>query len=135
MSDFKKEWKPNDIYNFNVELNRIENYNKYVENWLKTYYGVEGSLNHKIDWTINDIVDLKDINRIKNNINNLLNILGSNASLTIVNQINQAWTSEKANEIENALREFISILGSLQFNNNITGLTISGQTLKLNMGV
>lgn len=135
MSDFKKKWKPNDIYNFNVELNRIEFYNKYVENWLKTYYGVEGSLIHKIDWTINDIVDLKDINRIKNNINNLLNILGSSTSLTIVNQINQAWTSEKANEIENALREFISILGVLQFRDNITGLTISGQNLKLNMGV
>ena len=135
MSDFKKEWKPNDIYNFNVELNRIENYNKYVENWLKTYYGVEGSLNHKIDWTINDIVDLKDINRIKSNINKLLDALGSNMSLTIINQTNQVWTSEKANEIERTLREFISILGSLQFNNNITGLTISGQNLKLNMGV
>lgn len=135
MSDFKKEWKPNDIYNFNVELNRIENYNKYVENWLKTYYGVNKRLTNKIDWTINDIVDLKDINRIKSNINKLLDALGSNMSLTIINQTNQVWTSEKANEIERTLREFISILGSLQFNNNITGLTISGQTLKLNMGV
>lgn len=134
MSNFKKEWKSNDIYNFNIELNRIENYNKYVENWLNTYYGFSTNLTHNVNWTVNDIVDINDINRIKSNINILLEQLNESERLPINTQVNQVWTSQQANEIEETMRIYIEVLGNLQFNNNITGLTITGNDLRMNMG-
>ena len=68
-----RNWNKNDIYNFNIEFNRIEEYNKYIELWLKNYYGFSfETLVHKTDWTIEDIVDLNDFNRVKRNINVLL---------------------------------------------------------------
>lgn len=134
MSNFKKEWKSNDIYNFNIELNRIENYNKYVENWLNTYYGFSTNLTHNVNWTVNDIVDVNDINRIKSNINILLEQLNESDRLPINTQVNQVWTSKQANEIEETMRIYIEVLGNLQFNNNITGLTITGNDLRMNMG-
>lgn len=134
MSNFKKEWKSNDIYNFNIELNRIENYNKYVENWLNTYYGFSTNLTHNVNWTVNDIVDVNDINRIKTNINILLEQLNESERLPISTQVNQVWTSKQANEIEETMRIYIEVLGDLQFGNNITGLAITGNDLRMNMG-
>lgn len=135
MSNFTKEWKQNDIYNFNVELNRIENYNKYVENWLKTYYSVDINLEHKVDWSIEDIVDLRDINRVINNINSILEYFNDMGRIEIKTTNNQLWTSNRANEIEVNLSNYLNILGDYQFGTNMTCLTVSGDELKLNMGV
>ena len=134
MANFKKEWNTNDTYNFNIELNRIENYNLYVEKWLRDYYNYNFNnyiFNHKTNWNINDIVDLKDINRVKGNINKLLEILGIENEIKVSQQLNQKWTSEKANEIENRLKDILDYIGGLQFQNNICNLAICGNNQKL----
>lgn len=135
MSNYQIEWKDNQVYNFNVEFNRIESYNKYVENWLRNYYNLDFediTLVHKTDWTINDIVDLKDYNRVKNNINILLekvNRLGY--QLSIRDSVNQIFNSTSANEIEQALTQYLEVLGNNQFLYNITNLTTCGNDLKV----
>ena len=134
MEDYKKVWQFNNTYNFSVEFNRIESYNQYVETWLKNYYKVDFGnyiFQHKTDWNINDIVDVKDYNRVKNNINKLLELIDSINLLSVSEQINQVWNVNKANEIEIALNEYLSYLGSLQFSTNICGLTICGNNQRL----
>ena len=138
MPNFKKEWNNTDIYNFNIEFNRIESYNQYVEKWLKDYFGLNFEpLEHKTDWTIYDVVDLIEFNRVKKNINKLLDSLQSEYQVTMqklsvnATQTNQIFTSEKANEIEDRLNDHIQYLGNLQFEFNITGLTICGNSNKL----
>lgn len=134
MSDFKKEWSNNDIYNFYVEFNRIESYNQYVEQWLKNYYKIDFNnynFNHKTNWNINDIIDLNDYNKVKKNINKLLNIINSINILTTSEQLNQTFNSAKANEIENSLNEILSYLGNLQFENKVCGLSMCGNNLNI----
>lgn len=127
-----KNWENNDIYNFNIEFNRIESYNEYCKQWL-AYYNIGISIESKVNWTIEDIVDINDYNRVKNNINVILNAINSSTNrLTISSQYNQVWNVEKANEIETKLKEYLSFLGNTQFQYNISGLTISGNNLKLN---
>ena len=41
-------------------------------------------------------------------------------------------TVEKANELEVRLKEYLSYLGNKQWENNISGLTTTGNNLKLN---
>ena len=129
-----KNWNTSDIYNFNIEFNRIEEYNKYIESWLKNYYGFSfETLVHKTKWTIEDIVDINDFNRLKNNINVLLKQLSnSNNELPIVYIDNYFFDVKKANEIENRLISNLEILGNSQWQYNITGLTTcSNNDLKL----
>lgn len=129
-----KNWNTSDTYNFNIEFNRIEEYNKYIESWLKNYYGFSfETLVHKTNWTIEDIVDLNDFNRLKNNINVLLKRLStSNDELPIVYIDNYFFDVKKANEIENRLISNLEILGNSQWQYNITGLTTcSNNDLKL----
>lgn len=128
-----KNWQQNDIYNCDVEFNRIEGYNQYVENWLKTYYNMNSlNLQHKTNWTINDIPDLDDFNRIKRNINRLIPILDGGSLLNISLATNYALSVSEANEIENALKRNLQELGNMQFSYNVTGLAItSNNNLKL----
>ena len=128
-----KKWNKNDVYNFNIEFNRIEEYNKYIELWLKNYYGFSfETLVHKTDWTIEDIVDLKDFNRVKRNINILLKQLSTPINeLPIVYIDNYIFNDVKANEIENILIGNLEVIGNSQWQYNITGLTICGNNLKL----
>lgn len=128
-----KKWNKNDAYNFNIEFNRIEEYNKYIELWLKNYYGFSfETLVHKTDWTIEDIVDLKDFNRVKRNINVLLKQLSTPINeLPIVYIDNYIFNDVKANEIENILIGNLEVIGNSQWQYNITGLTICGNNLKL----
>ena len=130
MSWKQKEWNINDVYNFNVEFNRIESYNEYVENWLRNYYkyNFDYTFIHKTNWSINDIVDLNDYNRVKKNIIELLKAIGSKNTLYISYQSNQLWNKEKANEIEKSLSEILTYLGDLQFSSQKCGLAICGNS-------
>lgn len=130
MSWKQKEWNINDVYNFNVEFNRIESYNEYVENWLRNYYkyNFDYTFIHKTNWSINDIVDLTDYNRVKKNIIELLKAIDSKNTLYISYQSNQLWNKEKANEIEKSLSEILTYLGNLQFSSQKCGLAICGNS-------
>lgn len=131
MSYIYKEWKENDIYNFQEEFNRIESYNAYCQEWL-SYFGIEINIENKTDWNIYDVVDIKDYNRVKRNINVILQKIDSNLSqLDISNQYNQNFSFQKANDLERRLDENLEILGKWQFYYNITGITTSGNSLKL----
>lgn len=125
-----KYWQNDDFYNFSIEFNRIEMYNEYCVEWLK-YYGISAKIESKTNWTYNDIPDINDFNRIKSNINIILGKLEIARSLNISTQFNQSFDSNKANEMERALEECLVIIGEFQFAYNITGLTISGNNLKI----
>lgn len=127
-----KTWKNDNYYNFNIEFNRIESYNEYCKEWL-SYYGINVSFTSKNNWNIYDVIDIKDYNRVKTNINILINAIGSNTNnLNISTQYNQVWNVDKANELEKRLKEYLKFLGEYQFTYNITGLSLSGNNLKLN---
>lgn len=130
MANYQKEWKKEDFYNFSIEFNRIEKYNKYIEHWLKEYYGLKfNPLIHVTSWTNYDIIDLNDYNRVKGNINELLNQMKyTNKTLNISNEINQTFNNQKANEIESALITMLDKIGQLQFNQKITNLYVCGST-------
>lgn len=126
-----KYWDNSKIYNFDIEFNRIEMYNEYCKTWLKNYYSQEiHDFISKTNWTKNDIPDIRDLNRIKTNINYILSLLDI-TNISISSQINQVWNSTKANEIENKLYSALKIIGEWQFSYNITGLSITGNNLKL----
>ena len=135
-----KNWSNNDIYDFNVEFNRIESYNYYCYYWLNVYYKLIFSLtDYNIEWTINDIVDINDFNRVKSHINlvytnvhTLINDKSLAMLLQISNASNQSFNTRKANEIEQKLKYNLKGLGNKQFENNISGLTRCGNNLKLN---
>lgn len=132
MSHTFKEWNFNDFYDFYIEFNRIESYNEYCKNWLKNYYNFNISFTSKTDWAIEDIVDLQDYNRVKKNINIILNTIDSSITrLTTSEQVNQVFNVDKANEIEIRLKEYLSYLGNLQWLENRSGLTTTGNNLKL----
>lgn len=127
-----KTWNNDDYYNFNIEFSRIESYNEYCKEWL-SYYGINVTFTSKTYWRISDMIDVKDYNRVKNNINILINAIGSNTNnLNISTQYNQVWNVNKANELEQRLKEYLKFLGEYQFVYNITGLSICGNNLKLN---
>lgn len=134
MGNFIINWNKDDIYNFAIEFNRIEKYNEYCKQWLK-YYGINVDFTSKINWNIQDIPSLQDYNRIKGNINLLLDIVNtSSIKLNIANNINQTFDYIKANELEIKLNDYLSMLTKMQFQDNITGLTACGNSLKLNLG-
>lgn len=134
MGNFIINWNKDDIYNFAIEFNRIEKYNEYCKQWLK-YYGINVDFTSKINWNIQDIPSLQDYNRIKGNINLLLDIVNSESiKLNIANNINQTFDYIKANELEIKLNDYLSMLTKMQFQDNITGLTACGNSLKLNLG-
>lgn len=126
-----KIWKKNDIYNFSIELNRIEGYNKYCQEQL-AFLGITVDLTNKINWNENDVVDINDLNRVKKNINTLIGAIGlSVANLNISTQVNQNWTFEKANEIETKLDSILKVITNWQFKFDITGLKILGNDMRL----
>lgn len=126
-----KTWKKTDIYNFSVEFNRIEGYNKYCQEQLEIL-GISVDFINKTDWNENDIVDMNDLNRVKKNINLLLEAIDLSVSrLNISTQINQNWNSEKANELETRLESVLSVITNWQFMFDITGLKILGNEMKL----
>lgn len=127
-----KKWEKENYYNFFVEFNRIESYNEYCKSWLNNYFNKNVAFISKTDWQINDIVDIKDYNRVKTNINLLLSKIESLNTLNVSSQFQQTFNVEKANEMENALKEYLQILGQWQFTYNRTGLTTTGSNnLKL----
>lgn len=126
-----KIWARNDTYNFSDEFNRIESYIEWCKEWL-AYYEIQVVVESKTNWVYNDIVDLQDYNRVKNNINILLQAIESNLSLLeIRNQVNQNFNEIKANDIEQRLYSIIDYISELQWRYNITGLTITGNSMKL----
>lgn len=127
-----KKWNFNDNYDFYLEFNRIESYNEYCKNWLSNYYNFNISFTSKTNWNVSDIVDLQDYNRVKNNINIILNAIESNSERLIISQqVNQSFNVDKANEMEIRLKEYLDYLGQIQFAYNITGLTTTGNFIKL----
>ena len=135
MANFQKEWNNKKVYNFSVEFNRIESYNQYVEKWLKEYFGInfgDVSFTHKTNWKETDIVDLNDLNRIRRNLNVLSYVTGDLIDPIPINtQLNQVWTSDKANELEEIVRVNMGGVGDMQFSNHITGLAVSGNTSRI----
>ena len=126
-----KIWQRNDIYNFSDEFNRIEEYIEWCKEWL-AYYKIQVIVESKTNWVYNDIVDLQDYNRVKNNINILLQAIQSNLSLLeIRNEVNQNFNEIKANDIEQRLYSIIDRISEEQWRYNITGLTITGNSMKL----
>ena len=126
-----KIWQRNDIYNFSDEFNRIEKYIEWCKEWL-AYYKIQVIVESKTNWVYNDIVDLQDYNRVKNNINLLLQAIQSNLSLLeIRNEVNQNFNEIKANDIEQRLYSIIDRISEEQWRYNITGLTITGNSMKL----
>ena len=126
-----KIWQRNDIYNFSDEFNRIEKYIESCKEWL-AYYKIQVIVESTTTWVYNDIVDLQDYNRVKNNINILLQAIQSNLSLLeIRNEVNQNFNEIKANDIEQRLYSIIDRISEEQWRYNITGLTITGNSMKL----
>ena len=126
-----KIWARNDIYNFSDEFNRIEKYVEWCKEWL-AYYKIQVVVESKTNWVYNDIVDLQDYNRVKNNINVLLGAIQSNMTiLELRNEVNQVFNDIRANEIEQRLYSIIDYVSELQWRYNITGLTITGNSMKL----
>ena len=127
-----KKWVSTDIYNMSDEFNRIEEYNQYIENWLKNYFDIPfGTLTHNTNWNYNDIVDVNDYNRVKNNINKIANVFGVETTLKSSNNINQTFNYQDANELEKYLEKNIEGIGNEQFRNPITGLTCCGLELNI----
>lgn len=126
-----KIWARNDTYNFSDEFNRIESYIEWCKEWL-AYYEIQVVVESKTNWVYNDIVDLQDYNRVKNNINVLLGAIQSNMTiLELRNEVNQVFNDIRANEIEQRLYLIIDYVSELQWRYNITGLTITGNSMKL----
>ena len=126
-----KIWQRNDIYNFSDEFNRIEKYIEWCKEWL-AYYKIQVIVESKTNWVYNDIVDLQDYNRVKNNINILLQAIQSNLSLLeIRNEVNQNFNEIKANDIEQRLYSIIDRISEEQWRYNRTGLTITGNSMKV----
>lgn len=126
-----KIWARNDTYNFSDEFNRIESYIEWCKEWL-AHYEIQVIVESKTNWVYNDIVDLQDYNRVKNNINVLLGAIQSNMTiLELRNEVNQVFNDIRANEIEQRLYSIIDYVSELQWRYNITGLTITGNSMKL----
>lgn len=123
-----KNWNGNHYYDFSVEFNRIESYNKYCNEWVELY-GLKDddyTFIHKTDWTYSDIVDLNAYNRVKRNINQLCKYLQLPSDLTIEEQAIQTFNHTKANELETKLKSYLAFLGNMQFASEITGNAIVG---------
>lgn len=125
-----KNWNGNHYYDFSVEFNRIESYNKYCNEWVELY-GLKKkdddyTFIHKTDWTYSDIVDLNAYNRVKRNINQLCKYLQLPSDLTIEEQAIQTFNHTKANELETKLKSYLALLGAMQFRSEITGNAIVG---------
>ena len=121
-----KTWKKDDYYNFDVEFNRIEYYNEYCKRWL-SYFGINVTFESKLDWAKTDIIDLKDYNRVKTNINKIMTALGAYSLdlFPISTQVNQNFTVENANKIEEALKLNLAYIGKKQ-SEKVTGLAETG---------
>ena len=126
-----RKWNKQDIYDFYIEFNRIEEYNEYCKSWLK-YFNINVDFQSKTDWKMTDIVDINDFNRVKSNINLIMETIESSTlPLEISEQSNQVFNDIKATEIDNRLKEYLKQLGEWQFTYNMCGLTTTGNSLKL----
>ncbi len=135
MGNFKKDWKATDTYNMVIEINRIEYYNKYVDEWLKNYFKNEyQTLTHKVDWSEEDIIfSLNQFNRIKSNINTLNERLSNLANLSVLTDSGQTLGLNDLQALEDYLMANMKKLGEYQFVYPITNLTYCGDVLKLNI--
>ncbi|MFI3329110.1 MAG: hypothetical protein R3Y05_01335 [bacterium] len=135
MANFIIEWKKKDNISLDVELNRIEYYNKFVDNCLKNYFNNDyDELTHKLDWQVNDrMFSLQEYNRIKSNINVLNERLLNLALLDIEKTSGQTLGLSNINELEAYLSANLQGLGNIQFRNVVTSLTFCGDSLKLNL--
>ena len=123
-----KNWNVNHYYDFSVEFNRIESYNKYCNEWIELY-GLKKdnvTLVHKTDWSYSDIVDLNAYIRVQKNINQLCEYLQLPNRLDVSEQAVQSFNSNKANELESMLLYYLDRLGNMQFASEITGNAIVG---------
>lgn len=122
-----KNWNANHYYDFSVEFNRIESYNKYCNEWVELY-GLKDDYTfiHKTDWTYSDIVDLNAYNRVKRNINQLCKYLQLSNRLDVSEQAVQTFNYSKANELESMLLYYLEVLGNMQFISEITGNAVAG---------
>lgn len=135
-----KQWTSSSIYNFDIEFNRIETYNKYIKSCYSNFFSTTTSIKNlldsvviKNDYTIDDIPDLQDYCRIKNNLNILCQVNG----LTEIEKLplnytnpNEYFNYQKANELEARLRANLDVVGNKQYSNNICGLLNCGQTMQ-----
>lgn len=135
-----KQWTSSSIYNFDIEFNRIETYNKYIKSCYSNFFSTTSSIKKlldsvviKNDYTIDDIPDLQDYCRIKNNLNILCQVNG----LTEIEKLplnytnpNEYFNYQKANELEARLRANLDVVGNKQYSNNICGLLNCGQTMQ-----
>lgn len=135
-----KQWTSSSIYNFDIEFNRIETYNKYIKSCYSNFFSTTSSITKlldsvviKNDYTIDDIPDLQDYCRIKNNLNILCQVNG----LTEIEKLplnytnpNEYFNYQKANELEARLRANLDVVGNKQYSNNICGLLNCGQTMQ-----
>lgn len=127
MQYLAKNWAKNDFYNFSEEWNRIESFNEYCYKWLNEYYKVlDETMINKTNWQYTDIPDLNDYNRIKSNMNALQKIFLSIKPFTTRNVVNESFDFNKANALEQVLKENMLVLGNWQFSYEITGLSVCG---------
>ena len=127
-----KQWLSTDIYNMSDEFNRIEEYNQYIENWLKNYFDIPFvTLTHNTNWNYNDIVDVNDFNRIKSNINEIAKVFDYETTIKTSTKINQVFNFQVANDIETYVDINIELIGNGEFRHKITGLSTCGLELNI----
>lgn len=109
--------------------NDIGKHNEYARKWLG-YFNKNITLENKIDWTINDIIDLQDYNKMKNNINIVLLAL-KKQGLSISQVNHQNLTDAKITAIKRKINEYQDWIGGSQEKYNVCGITTCGKELKI----
>lgn len=127
-----KVWTSKDKYTFSENFNRYEQNNEYCMTWAIYLNIIDERFENKTDWTINDIPTIFDYSRIKKNINTLVKALNLDyENLPVVNTYNYNFDYIDANNLETRCEGIYDIIGVLQFRDNVTGLVVCGNTLKL----
>lgn len=127
-----KVWTSKDKYTFSENFNRYEQNNKYCMTWAIYLNIIDEEFDNKTNWTLNDIPTIFDYTRIKRNINTLVESLNLEyENLSLLNTYNVSFNYINANDLEIRCKGIYDIIGVLQFRDNVTGLAICGNTLKL----
>lgn len=127
-----KVWTSKDKYTFSENFNRYEQNNEYCMTWAIYLNIIDEEFENKTNWTLNDIPTIFDYTRIKRNINTLVESLNLEyEKLSLLNTYNVSFNYINANDLEIRCKGIYDIIGVLQFRDNVTGLAICGNTLKL----
>ena len=132
MAYLTKNWVKNEIYNFASEFYRIESYTQYCCDWL-IYFGLlnQDNILIKLDWNNNSIPDLIEYNRVKRNLNFVSMVLDEEQTLQVLENANQKFTHDNANEMEKSLKNSVEKIGNWQFAYQISGISICGNNDRL----